>query len=387
MINKRNIAVISAIVFLAASTALAADFKAPQKDGDPNLTLSATESYHNLYSAGASLNMNSKISGDLFAAGGMVNVIGDVEEDVNLGGGTLSLSGKVGGDVRLAGGNITVSSAIGGDLLVGGGNVSITEKSSVGGDLVIGGGNIVLDAPVKGSIRVGAGSLTINSKVEGDVNVMISGGRNSGGLVFGPKAEVLGRVFYKGPKEAIISEGAKVSNINYTPYTGRGKAGRQFVGLLTLAFLVKLVAWFVAGWVIIHYRKNTLYKIVANIREKALENFGIGLAGSIVGPILAVALLFTLVGYYLAGLVILFYLLLLALSGLVGAIFLGSWLMKLISKSPDFVFDWKTLLLGVIVLGILKLIPILGWLVCAVVFLIAFGALLRLSKQKLLEDN
>src|SRR3989344_7437034 len=203
MIDKRKIAIASAVIFLAAGTTFAAEFAAPTKDGDPNVTISASETHKNLYVVGANVTANGKIEGDLYAAGGMVSVIGDVADDLNVGGGSLSISGQVGGDARIAGGNITISSPIGGDLLVAGGNISITEKSSIGGDLVIGGGNIILDAPVKGGIIAGAGNITINSKVEGDVRIYSSGsrGKNQGIVVFGPKAEVMGKITHKGPKE------------------------------------------------------------------------------------------------------------------------------------------------------------------------------------------
>jgi hypothetical protein len=149
----------------------------------------------------------------------------------------------VGGDARVAGGNITISSPIGGDLLIAGGNISLTEKSSVSGDLVIGGGNVILNAPVMGRLKAGVGNLTINSKIEGDVEIYSSGrGKGEGNVVFGPKAEVLGKIFHKGSKQAVIQEGAKVSAIDFTLHTGR-KAMAALAGFLTAAVLIKLIAW------------------------------------------------------------------------------------------------------------------------------------------------
>ena len=253
----------------------------------------------------------------------------------------------------------------------------------MGGDLVIGGGNIILDAPVKGGIIAGAGNITINSKVEGDVRIYSSGGRgkNQGIVVFGPKAEVMGKITHKGPKEALVKDGARVSPINFTLHTGRN-AGRALAGFLTVAFLIKLIAWFLAGWVLLKYRKNGLAKVAQSLKEKPWENLALGLGGLVVTPILAVLLLVTFVGYYIAAILALWYVLLLMFSALVGAVVLGAWLMKLITKSESFVFNWQSLLLGVVVLSVLKFIPILGWLVCFAVFLMALGGLMRLAKEK-----
>lgn len=367
---------------------MAAEFAAPAKNGDPNITISASETRHNLYTVGANVSVNGPIRGDLFAGGGMVSVIGDVEEDLFAGGGSLVISGKVGGDARLAGGNIIITSAIGGDLLLAGGNISITEKSSIGGDLVIGGGNIILDAPVKGTIKAAGGNITINSKVEGDVRIFSSGrGRNEGVVIFGPKAELAGRIIHKGPKPAIVKDGAKVSPIDYTPVSRRAY-GSVLAGLLTLAFLIKLIAWFLAGLVLVKYRQGVLQKIAQSIKAKPWENLGLGLAGLIVIPIIVVALLVVLVGYYIAGILALWYLLLLMFSGLLGVLFFGAWLMKLIAKSETLIFNWKTIILGVVVMAVLKLIlPPLGWLMYLALTLMALGALLKVAKEKWNQNN
>ena len=327
MIYKLKIAFFASLVFLAGGPAFAAEFLVPAKDGDPNVIVSASETRHNLYSAGANVTVNGQITGDLFAAGGMVNLIGDVEADANVMGGSLSFNGKIGGDARVAGGNITVFGPIGGDLIIAGGNISITEKSSIGGDLVIGGGNIILEAPVKGSIKAGAGNITINSRVEGDVQIHSSGGkRNEGVVVFGPKAEVLGKISHKGTKEAIVKDGAKVGAIDFTPVSGNKRAGRVLAGLLTLAVLIKLIAWFLAGLILVKYRKSDLNSLAQNIQENPWQNLGLGLAGLILIPIAAILLLAVLVGYYIAGFLALWYLLLLMLSGIVGVVFFGAWI-------------------------------------------------------------
>lgn len=374
--NKKTLFVASILVFSAATTVFAAEFAGPQKNGDPNITISASERRHNLYTAGANVSVNSEITGDLFAAGGMVNVIGDVEQDLNALGGSLSLSGKVGGDARAAGGNITITSPIGGDLLMAGGNISITEKSSVGGDLVIGGGNVILDASVKGMLKAAGGNITINSKVQGPVWV-----QTEENLIFGPKAEIASKIIHRGKKQAVVKAGANISQIDFQSY-GKQRGG-ILAGFLTLAFLIKLAAWFLAGLVLIKYRQDVLQKIAQSIKEKPWENLGLGLAGLVVIPIIVVLLLVLLVGYYIAGILALWYLLLLMFSGLAGVLFFGSWLMKLIAKSETFIFDWKTIILGVVVMAILKLVlPPLGWLAYFALVLMTLGAFLKVAKEK-----
>jgi hypothetical protein len=113
----------------------------------------------------------------------------------------------------------------------------------------------------------------------------------------------------------------------------------------------------------------------------------LGLAGLAVTPIIAILLFATLAGYYIAAILAVWYVLLLMFAGLVGVVFFGSWLMKLFAKSADFVFNWKTILLGVVVMIVLKFIPYFGWLVYFAVFLMALGALLRVAREKWVTEN
>jgi hypothetical protein len=92
---KKLFSIILVGLWLVSSTAFGAEFIAPQREEDPNVTISASETKNNLYTVGANVAVNGKITGDLVTAGGMVTLIGDVEEDLNVAGGSLALSGTV----------------------------------------------------------------------------------------------------------------------------------------------------------------------------------------------------------------------------------------------------------------------------------------------------
>jgi hypothetical protein len=310
----------------------AADFLAPKQGEDPNITVSASEVKNNLYAVGANVTVNGSVKGDLMSAGGMVTVIGDVEADLNVAGGSLALSGKVGGDARIVGGNLTISSPIGGDLLVAGGNVSLTEKASVGGDLIIAGGNVILEAPVAGKVRAMAGNLTINSKIGKDVNVRISGNKkNEGNLIFGPKAEVMGQVYYKGVKSAVVKEGAKVSDIEFTPVVKVNT--RAWLGM---GVAIKFLAILLTVLVLVRWQKEKYQQLATGISEKFWENLGIGLVGVIATPIIGILLLVTFVGFYIGIILLLWYVLVLLMAYLLAVIVLGLWLMKTLKVRADY---------------------------------------------------
>lgn len=360
---------------LLATNALAAEFIAPSKDDKSgSVTLSAGETHHNLYLVGANVTINSNITGDLFVAGGTINITGNVQDDLFVAGGSVNLNGTMGGDLRVAGGNLAINSPVKGDILVGGGNLILSEKASVGGDLVVGGGNVIIDSPVVGNILLGGGNATINSKVTGNITARVDQK-----LEFGPKSDVAGKVVYRSKKEAVIKPGAKVPNIEFNMLKQEKRAAVK--GLFTVAMLVSLLAAIIAAWLLNRFFKERVRNIVTQASSRPWANFGIGFLGLVVVPIAAIVLFITVVGYYTALILLAWFGLAILIGCVLAAVVLGSWIMRRINKTPEIVIDWKTIVLGVLVYKIISWIPIVGWLAAAIIFLITFGAMLKVIKR------
>ncbi len=361
-------------MFLVAAPVLAAEVISPDKN-NPTVTLGSQETHKNLYVAGATVTVNSMTAGDLVAAGGTVVVVGNVEQEAIAAGGTLDFSANIGGTARLAGGNITVSGPVGGDLVIGGGNINITGKASVAGDLLVAGGNVVVDAPVQGDIRIAGGTVTLNNKVGGRVYV-----RASRSLVIGSSAVIDGSIEYSGPQEATVNSGAKISRIKYILVVQKNYQ-KQIAGIITLAFLIKLLAWIIAAFVVVRLRKNLILSLVEDIKQKPWGNLGIGVLAAIITPIAVVLLFITLVGYYLAIMLGLIYALLLVAGNLFASIVFGYLILSRLNKPGELMADWQAILIGVVIWLVLAFIPFLGWLIMAAVFLMVFGAGVKKIKQ------
>ncbi|HYV33863.1 MAG TPA: hypothetical protein VE973_03365 [Candidatus Limnocylindria bacterium] len=360
-------------LFFAAMPVYAAEIVGPS-GGQGNVILGAQESHKNLYVGGGNLTVNSNISGDLTAVGGMLDIIGNVENEALIAGGNISISGSLGGNSRVAGGNITISGPINGDLAIAGGNIDLTGKASVAGDLLIAGGSVIIDAPVKGDIRVAGGNVTINSKVGGKVYA-----RASKSLSFGSGADVAGEVNYKGISPAIVDAAAKTGTINYTKIEPNSYAGKV-AGLLTLGFLIKLLAWLIAGYVVLKFLKNFILSLREEVTQKPWANLGVGFLTLIAPPILFILLLITFVGYYLAALLAISYALLLVSTGLISALVLGYYTLSKMNKPGEVIVEWQALLIGVVIWVVLDFIPVLGWIAKAIIFLMVLGAVTKRLK-------
>ncbi|MCL5666344.1 MAG: hypothetical protein M1383_01030 [Patescibacteria group bacterium] len=358
------------LVFAQAS--LAADIVQPSKD-NPNVIIGSGQTYNNLYTAGGSVTVNGDTNGDLTVAGGMITIDGKVQQELLAAGGTIFLNSQVGSHARIIGGNITITAPIGGDLVVAGGNVNLTGNASVSGDLLVAGGNVVVDAPVNGSVKAVGGTVTIDSRIGGDVNV-----RASGNLIFGPNASVPGQVTYKGVRQAVVQNGANVPNIEFIQL--QKGAGAKTAGLLTLAFLVKLLAWIAAGLLLVYYGKDLAFSAYQNVRSKPWPSLGWGFLGIVAIPVIVIILLITLIGYYIALLLGLSYALLLLFVNLVSAVVLGYLLLSLLNKSAEKLSGWQAVVLGTVIWTLLGFIPFIGWIIKAIIFLMVFGAVIKRLK-------
>lgn len=357
--------------------ALAADFRAPEADGDGNVTVGAGESVKNLYVAGRAVTVNAPTAGDLLVAGGTVSVIGSTEQDLAAVGGNVQLSGSVGGDLRAAAGNLTISGPVGGDLVAAGGTVTVPSGSRIAGDAVLGGGTVTLEAPVSGRLTVGGESVTINGKVDGAVRVVAER------LVFGPNADIRGPVQYRGRVPAVVKAGAKVPEIGFSELPRRSGA----LGALTAAFVLKVLAWTLVGLVLVRYRKNALRAVYVTATTSPWVSLGVGLVAAVATPVVALVLLLSGVGYYATLLLLAGYALVLLLAGVGGALCVGAKVISWLQRQAEPRFDWQTVLIGVVVWQLLRFIPFLGWLLVALCYLAVLGALLSYVRERASHSN
>ncbi|MBL8030587.1 MAG: hypothetical protein JNN11_05060 [Candidatus Doudnabacteria bacterium] len=376
---KKILAIVA--LLLVTTSVQAAELMAPQSEKEANLNISASEVHKNLYVAAPNLSVNGKTEGDLTAAGGTVTLEGQVEDDLILAGGNLFVNGPIGGNARIAGGNINVSSRVAGDLVVAGGNVILSERAIVEGDLVVVGGSVVINAPIKGSVRFVGGELTLNSKVDRDVNI-----RATSRVVVDSKAEVVGKLSYKSPVEVVVKDGASLNEVVYTPMAKKDNRAK-LAGFFTATLVIKLLAWMLAAWLLLVLRRTKLENVLATVKSQPWESLGFGFLALIGWPIAVLVVALTIVGYYVALVLGLAYVAALLIASLMSAIFVGNLAMGYLAKGEKHVPSWQIAVLGVLLWQLLSLIPIVGWVVKAAVFVMVLGALFKYIKSELKEKS
>lgn len=379
MIMRIASALFAALVLVSlAAPVQAAEFVSPDNDmGD--VVLSTTRTYKNLYTAGGNVTVNSTVSGDAYLAGGSITLDGQVEADVVVAGGNITLNNKIGGDVRAAGGTLTINSEVGGDVVIGGGRIILGERAKVGGDVIIAGGTVTLNAPVAGKVWIGGGRVVINSTLGGELRV-----RGAETVQFGSKAVVNGSVKVQAEQEPVIAEGAQVSTIDFERsmrHANKGAVAKAAVFGGILWVLAYALVALIAAWV----APKRIARFADEMKRGFWANVGIGLAGVVVTPIVAIVLLFLLVGYQLTFFLLAGYVFFLALSLVLAVQFSGAYVYALVQKHATLTVAWQTALVGAVVFTLIRLIPVLGGVACSLVFLAAAGQLLRSIKHGVVE--
>lgn len=364
------------VLFLCAALIIpvfahAAEFKAAS-NGDYYLNSTDTVS-DNLYVASRNVFVMGTAQKDLFTAGGTVSFTGEVARDLAVAGGTVNIGGKVNDDVRVAGGNVSVDGIIGEDLLAFGGSVSVLPNSRIGGSALIAAGNVDVQGTINGPLTVYAGKIYINGIVNG--NLIAKGSE----LTLGPLAVVNGNLNYSAPKEANVMAGAKISGkTNFTkinpPQAGPG-TGMVFLGFMTAWWLIKLFTLLIATLIFYYVFKESSKELIKHTVNNFWRELLRGFVLFFIIPIAVIIALFTIIGIIPALIVALVYILMIMLGAVFGGILVAGLISKWLMSKTDYSLDWYTIILGVVVFQLLNLIPFVGWLISAAIFLAGLGAL------------
>lgn len=371
-----------AIIVLAAVVGVSAvGYAATFKTGEQPSVASSETIEGDLYIAGGSVISGGWVNGDLITAGGSVLVSNFVLSDLNVAGGSITVLSDVGDDLRAGGGNIIIQGQVGGDLMAGGGQVTIGGPG-IGGDLIVGAGVGRIEAPVAGSAKIGGGEIYINSAIDGNAEIFADK------VTLGPNAVISGNLTYSAKEKAVMEEGASV--LGETKFTEKKQVRAvskkaAFGAILSLLFLggfLMALAGALAVALLLRRYSETLVKTAT---ANPLLEIGRGFVFLVVMPAASVFLLFTFIGIPLGILGLILFAGLGLFACIASPIVAGSITHKWIYKPAEHLVTWKTVLLGVAVLAVLKLVPIVGWIVIFGATLLTVGAVVNIAWKALKE--
>jgi len=381
-----------AIAFCMASPIQAAKFEA-----NDSVFIKGEDITENLFSAGGNIVVDSNVMGDLFSAGGTLNINGDVRDDLFASGGNITVNGKVGGDLRIGGGNINLNSEINGEVMIGGGMVIMGSDTSIKGKTYIGAGYVRIDGTMDKDTQIGGGTVIVSGIVNG--NLVIEAEEE---IIIEETAVINGNLLYKSPKEATIKSGSKISGeTKYEKITAKRAAVTQekevgkIFGMIFGGFVAfKLLFNLVLILIFILAFKNLALSLVADSTEKSgdfWKNLLHGFILFIITPVAFIALAISVIGLPIIAVFGMLYGVLLTLALPLASIILGSLIFRLFGKHKIFSkfkkphATWVSSIVGLAVLFILCFVPLLGWIINCILYLVALGVLFNRSYKGLLK--
>lgn len=291
------------------------------------------------------------------------------------------------GDVLLFGQNYTLQSGdtLNGSLAVIGGNANIEEDAKVNGDVALIGGNLSITGDVDGDVALVGGNMTISGTVDGDI--VIVGGQvllTSTAVVDGniatiggsvqrePGAEVSGNVTHNAPPTIDVPSVPTVPNV---PNVGTPEVRVNVNPLWEIASVIgRALAVGFIGMLLTLFLQPQLDRVNSAIVRQPLIAGGYGLLAIIVAVIAIAILAITIILIPIAMLAAL----VVPLAWLLGMVALGQEVGDRFTKAINQVWapvlstGFGTFML-VLLVGLVGLIPCVGWLASFLATLAAIG--------------
>ena len=370
----KNIFIAAALMALSAQAAVAATFVA----GETGFVQEAVDD--DLYVVAGKSEINADVNGDLYMFAGQAVVNGDIAEDLVITGGQINIVGDVKGDLRILGGEVSIFGTVGDDLLVTGGTVDLGRDAVVEGSVFASSGILTLSGDVREDVKGATGMLTILGNVGGNVQMTVQDTLKVDHL-----ASVGGNLEYSSFIAVDVPEGVVAGDVVFNKFDRKAFLGEltaayfywKLIGFASALLIVLLVAIAVPRYIV---------KTNKNMRAHTWKSMGVGALTIVIGFMAPLMLFFTIIGVPL-GLVILFSLgIVWILAKVFAAAYIGSFIVDINSlkkpESSNGKIFWA-MSLGLLIYYVIGIIPVIGWIANALLFLIGVGGMVKSEIQYL----
>jgi hypothetical protein len=333
------------------------------------------------YAAGQSSAIGKAVPHDAFVAGFDTNLGGTVGGDAHIAGFNVNADQPVEGDLYAAGFSVTVNKPVGADVTAFGSSVSVQTGATIMGNARLSGASVTLSAPVAGTALVSAETLHLNAAVQGDFEFF------GNKITFGPEARIGGLVRIHAPAAidvpGSVAAADKVSFevLETTDYAGQaGKTAEHVVrGVWPAVWAVAIwwLALIVIGALVIALLPRATAALEDRANSRPMRTLGLGLLGFAAAlgmvPVAAITILgiillpFVAVGAFIAC----------VLAYLAGVYLLAVRAGRAFARIDTTLKRLIALAAGVVLAGLVGMLPFLGWLISLLLLIFGFGVFIR----------
>jgi cytoskeletal protein CcmA (bactofilin family) len=342
-----------------------------------------TEQSEDAYLIGDDVTIDAPLNGDFFAVAARVRLSGPVRGDVTVGAADVDILAPIDDDVRLVALSAAFNRPIGGDLFAAGRTLHVFPKSTVRGRMLLVAETIKFDGKAARKAMMIAKRIQVSGHVAGDLEL------EGAEVDILPDAVIGGDVIFRGGGQLNVDPratiGGTVKKIP-SPFQDMMDTGQHVkqAGQVTAKLLPWL--WLLAvGAVVILFTPKLPRRAVYEMRAAPLVTAGLGLGVLVLMPLLAVALILSVVGMPFGVSLFAAYPLAILIGFVLGVVGLGDWALArwLGEKITGRLWRMVSFTASVAVLAILAQVPYVGWVPGFVALLFGLGGLALVRWQQM----
>lgn len=255
------------------------------------------------------------------------------------------------------------------DLYVAGNSITLTSDAQIGRDVFVAGSELRVEGDLVGDLSVTADRVVIakNVIIDGNVNIAAEA------IEFGDNVQIGGKLVY--------NDDAKVSGVDGTAYSDlevyhveKVSAEARFAAVLYSKFL-SIAGLFLAMALILAVYSKLHDKVEAEFTAGHFgTNLAVGLGALVIVPVVAIFALLTMVAAPIAIVVFLIYGIAVYLAQGFAGLWLGHFVIEELFKLKGNPF--VEALVGIIILGLLALVPFVGVITGFVALALGLGLII-----------
>jgi TolB-like protein/class 3 adenylate cyclase/cytoskeletal protein CcmA (bactofilin family) len=280
---------------------------------------------------------------------------------------------KIEGGLSAFGANIEIAGTISGGLEMFGANIIVSGRNQ--GDLRFAGANVNLSGEFLDIVQGLSATLTISGVFEDDLEVA------AGKIIIASTAVIKGDLAYSA---ALIDreEGSRIMGKLVKLDTEEGEAWMQAKHQYekkpeylakSLFWIISTLALILVGCLVYHLMPKQTEEVVSALSGSIWRSLGFGIGVLIIVPICIIISFFTVIGIPVGAIVLFLFIITMYISRVYVGIWIGRKLLGGFKESLAPLFFWP-FVTGMIVMGVVRFIQVLGWVLKIFILLIGLGA-------------
>jgi len=343
-----------------------------------NLSLPKDEPVNeSAFIAGESLVINSDINGDLYCAGRDITINSNISGDIICAGQNIQINGVVDGNIRVASQRTEINGMVNRNISALSQSIVLSDKSRVLGDVFFGVQQIDLNGGVDRDLAGAGQQVAISGSLFGDALISASQ------INLTNTAKIGGNLDYYMDETGSYTQSSPESVSGLVNRHNITSSEKETIKTQTkdisvvgsiVGKLISIISYALLACMLIYFTPKRTAHVLSIIKSGGVKTLFLGLGVSIIAPFVFILLFISVIGASSALVLIPLYIISMIIGSLYHSILVG----KYLSDKLNFITTKSSYLeafLGCFAVGIIMMIPVIGWFIGLCIYLSGLGAI------------